>query len=307
LEKRGSAVVISAEAERDTDMHGDIDALRWSDPTFIHLRNNLWDAFADRTGLGKFDGYVANSTIPFYWPTEMQKLTASQNSDRVHLRGAIRSDMLRAWLPELGGTLGAYQILDATTLEEVNIRSDELYAIIDKAAARVRDTGRHTDLIILVETIAELLVWQYVIRLFYSCFISYASPDFALATRLHGDLERRGVQCWLATEDLKIGNKIRPTIDEAIRNSERLLLILSEASIRSEWVEFEVESAMEKEQISRKTMLFPIMADRSVLISETAWAAGIRRTRHIGDFCDWQTRQEYDLAFAKLLRDLSKA
>jgi len=35
-----------------------------------------------------------------------------------------------------------------------------------------------------------------------------------------------------------------------------------------------------------------------------AWAAKLRRTRHIGDFTNWADPQEYQQAFELLLRDL---
>jgi len=34
------------------------------------------------------------------------------------------------------------------------------------------------------------------------------------------------------------------------------------------------------------------------------WAADIRRTRHIGDFTQWQDHDVYQQAFDRLLRDL---
>ena len=49
---------------------------------------------------------------------------------------------------------------------------------------------------------------------FYSCFISYASKDHAFAERLYADLQNKGVRCWFAPEDMKIGDQIRPSIDE---------------------------------------------------------------------------------------------
>jgi uncharacterized protein YjbI with pentapeptide repeats len=52
---------------------------------------------------------------------------------------------------------------------------------------------------------------------FYSCFISHASQDRAFAERLHADLQNKGVRCWFAPEDMKIGDHIRPRIDETIR------------------------------------------------------------------------------------------
>nr|MDQ3820099.1 toll/interleukin-1 receptor domain-containing protein [Acidobacteriota bacterium] len=83
---------------------------------------------------------------------------------------------------------------------------------------------------------------------FYSCFISYSSKDQDFAERLYADLQNKGVRCWFAPEDLKIGDKIRDRIDESIRLRDKLLLILSEHSIASEWVEHEVESALEEER-----------------------------------------------------------
>jgi hypothetical protein len=35
-----------------------------------------------------------------------------------------------------------------------------------------------------------------------------------------------------------------------------------------------------------------------------AWAADIRRTRHIGDFSQWADDEAYKKAFKRLLRDL---
>ena len=51
---------------------------------------------------------------------------------------------------------------------------------------------------------------------FYSCFISYSSKDDDFAQRLHADLQQKGVRCWFAPEDLKIGDKFRMRIDESI-------------------------------------------------------------------------------------------
>src|SRR5208283_1364210 len=50
---------------------------------------------------------------------------------------------------------------------------------------------------------------------FYSCFISYSSKDDGFAQRLHADLQQKGVRCWFAPEDLKIGAKFRTRIDES--------------------------------------------------------------------------------------------
>ena len=144
---------------------------------------------------------------------------------------------------------------------------------------------------------------------FYSCFISYSSKDDEFAHRLHADLQDNGVRCWFAPEDLRIGDKFRARIDEAIRLHDKLLLILSEDSVNSTWVEDEVESALEKERKAKergeeRTVLFPIRLDSAVMDTDAAWAASIRRTRHIGDFSAWKDHDAHQKAFQRLLRDL---
>jgi len=144
---------------------------------------------------------------------------------------------------------------------------------------------------------------------FYSCFISYASEDHAFAERLYDDLQNKGVRCWFAPEDMKIGDPIRDTIDQQIRLREKLLLVLSSASLASVWVEDEVEAALEEERTSpdRRTVLVPIKIDHTVEETDRAWARQIKRKRHIGDFTSWKDDDAYQKALARLLRDLNAA
>jgi uncharacterized protein YjbI with pentapeptide repeats len=141
---------------------------------------------------------------------------------------------------------------------------------------------------------------------YHSCFISYSNKDGMLARRLHADLQTSGVRCWFAPKDLKIGDKFRQRIDEAIHLQDKLLLLLSNQSIASTWVESEVEAALEKEDRQQREILFPIRLDDTVMQTSQAWAATLRRTRHIGDFTNWTEPQAYQIAFDRLLRDLKK-
>jgi uncharacterized protein YjbI with pentapeptide repeats len=139
---------------------------------------------------------------------------------------------------------------------------------------------------------------------FYSCFISYSSEDQSFSERLHGDLQSKGVRCWFAPEDLKIGAEIRVGIDESIRLHDKLLLVLSETSVKSRWVEQEVETALTREREQHRTMLFPIRLDDTVMKINTGWPALIKNTRNIGDFRKWGNLESYQIAFDRLLRDL---
>jgi hypothetical protein len=139
---------------------------------------------------------------------------------------------------------------------------------------------------------------------YYSCFISYSSKDEAFAKRLHADLQNSGVRCWYAPEDMKIGDKIRPVIHESIRIHDKLLIILSEASVASDWVEDEVERALDLERERKKPVLFPVRLDAAVMESDSGWSGSIKRSRHIGDFTQWKEHDAYQESFERLLRDL---
>ena len=138
----------------------------------------------------------------------------------------------------------------------------------------------------------------------YACFISYGNADEDFARYLYIGLQDEGVRCWLAPESLKKGTKIRPAIDESARTYDKLLLILSQHSVESEWMGKEVETAFEMEHKRKQTVLFPVCLDDSVMETDRAWAANIRRTRHIRDFSNWKDHDAFQKAFGLLLRDL---
>jgi uncharacterized protein YjbI with pentapeptide repeats len=139
---------------------------------------------------------------------------------------------------------------------------------------------------------------------FYSCFISHSSKDQAFADRLHADLQNKGVRCWFAPHDLPIGAKIWDAIDEAIHLRDKLLVILSEASIASDWVEDEVNKAFAEERDRKETVLFPIRVDNTVMTTPEPWARKLRDQRKIGDFLQWEKPLEYQKSLKRLLRHL---
>jgi hypothetical protein len=141
---------------------------------------------------------------------------------------------------------------------------------------------------------------------FHSCFISYSSANQSFVDRLHADLQTHGVRCWYAPMDLKIGDKFRDKIEHSIKTHDKLLIVLSPDALASEWVEAEVEAALDEEKRAKRAILFPIRVDQSVLGTDNSWAAHVRRTRHIGDFSGWQDAATYRQSFDRLLRDLSR-
>lgn len=139
---------------------------------------------------------------------------------------------------------------------------------------------------------------------YHSCVLSYATDDQAFAEKLHADLTQQGVSCWFAPHDLKMGDKLRDKIYEAIQRQDKLLIVLSEHAIGSAWVEEEVDAALDREHLQKGTfLLFPIRLDDQVLQTSKAWAIAVRQ-RYIGDFRQWMDDAMYQRALQRLLRDL---
>lgn len=139
---------------------------------------------------------------------------------------------------------------------------------------------------------------------YHSCFISYSTKDEEFVEKLYADLKHNGVRCWYAPEDMVIGNKIRQAIDDAIHGHEKLLVVLSDNSVKSDWVEKEVETAFDRERRTGQLYLFPVRLDNAVIETDLAWAADIRRQRHIGDLTHWKDHDSYRAGFERLLKDL---
>jgi TIR domain len=87
---------------------------------------------------------------------------------------------------------------------------------------------------------------------------------------------------------------------------DKLLLILSENSIASDWVEDEVQKAFAEERDRKELVLFPVRLDEAVMEAPEPWARKLRDQRNIGDFRRWKHHDAYKQSFERVLRDLTK-
>jgi uncharacterized protein YjbI with pentapeptide repeats len=150
---------------------------------------------------------------------------------------------------------------------------------------------------------------------FYSLFISYSKKDKSFARRLHADLQSKGVRCWFAEHDIEGGETILEQIDQAIRHHDRLLLILSPASMSSEWVKTEIAKALKRGRNEQRRVLFPIrlvafkaLRNWECFDADTGKdSAREIREYFIPDFSAWKDHDSYQKAFDRLLRALKKA
>jgi hypothetical protein len=166
---------------------------------------------------------------------------------------------------------------------------------------------------VLIEYLPTLIGAMEPIQ-FYSCFISYSGKDDAFARRLHSRLASEKLRVWFAPEDMRGGKKSKDQIDGAIQMYDRLLLVLTESSMNSTWVRHEIKRARQKERDTRREVLFPISlvphseirkwecfdSDTGEDLAEKA------REYHIPNFSNWKDEDEFEKAFADLMRDLRR-
>jgi len=150
---------------------------------------------------------------------------------------------------------------------------------------------------------------------FFSCFISYSTKDEGFARRLYSRMRDEKLRVWFSPEDIKGGEKLHEQIERAIQLHDRLLIILSENSMQSEWVMTELRKARKQEIREKRRKLFPIRIVSFDAIRE--WecfdadsgkdlAVEIREY-FIPDFSNWKDHDRFEASFDRLLKDLCAA
>jgi hypothetical protein len=145
-----------------------------------------------------------------------------------------------------------------------------------------------------------------------SCFISYSHRDEEFAKKLYSRIKARHLPVWLAAEDMGEG-RIHEQIELAIRLHDRLLLVLSQNSISSAWVETEILWAIEDAIRGGTDKLLPIRLVAMDAIREWRLFSADNgrdlakeiREYHIHDFSDWQDTRAFNKAFHDLMQDIT--
>ena len=161
---------------------------------------------------------------------------------------------------------------------------------------------------------------------FFKCFISYSTEDEAFADRLSQDLNSGGIQTWKWDRDAVRGRDLHQSIDRAIRQFEKTILICSVNSLTSPQVEEEIVAALDKEKrimaknVERRrealaageqlpqvdsTILIPIRLDNTIFNWDSRLRTSVLR-RMIGDFSGTEAdNQKYRREFSQLVRGMS--
>ncbi len=88
-------------------------------------------------------------------------------------------------------------------------------------------------------------------------FLSYATEDRALASKIAHVLNANGIDTWWAEWEIAAGDSLRQKIDEGLRNCTHFLVLLTPTSLTKSWVNQEMDAGLVR-TLSEKTRFLPI-------------------------------------------------
>ena len=135
-------------------------------------------------------------------------------------------------------------------------------------------------------------------------FISYSHADGNFVGKVGDSLSEKGIRYWRDIHDMKSG-RIETQIDRAIRHNPTVLLVLSEKSIQSDWVEHEVRTARELEKELGRDTLCPVSLDDSW--KSSPWPKRVMEQvmeYNILDFSEWEDDSKFEDMFRRLIDGL---
>ena len=92
-------------------------------------------------------------------------------------------------------------------------------------------------------------------------FICYSHADKVFVDSLARTLVKNKTRVWLDRWELKVGDSLVQKIQDAITEADALLVVLSNASVESEWVKRELSAATIRELEEKRVLILPVVID----------------------------------------------
>lgn len=91
--------------------------------------------------------------------------------------------------------------------------------------------------------------------------LSYSHQDKDFAERLAVQLVRQKARVWIDQWELKVGDSILERIQSAIKTASALLVVLSKASVASEWCRKELSAGLMRELEEKRVLVLPVLLE----------------------------------------------
>src|SRR6266849_1326550 len=92
-------------------------------------------------------------------------------------------------------------------------------------------------------------------------FISYSHADKTFVNKLAAHLVRHNAHVWIDSWELNVGDSLIQRIQQAIQESSALLVVLSKASVQSEWCKKELSAGLVRELEEKKVLVLPVLVE----------------------------------------------
>lgn len=92
-------------------------------------------------------------------------------------------------------------------------------------------------------------------------FISYSHEDCEFVDQLFMQLLRHRVHIWLDRCEMKVGESLTSRIEDAITRAGALLVVLSKASVKSDWCRRELNAGLMRELKERQILVLPVLKE----------------------------------------------
>jgi hypothetical protein len=92
-------------------------------------------------------------------------------------------------------------------------------------------------------------------------FISYSHNDAHFVDKLAAHLVKGNASVWVDTWELNVGDSILNKVQDAIEGSDALLIVLSKASVQSEWCKKEISAGLMRELSEKKVVVLPVLLE----------------------------------------------
>lgn len=125
-------------------------------------------------------------------------------------------------------------------------------------------------------------------------FISHSSDDKPFVKKLKYDLELYAGITWVDVWELKVGDSIKQKINNAINENDYFCVVISQSSIESKWVKYEINIALLKELDKRNVSILPILLNEC------------NRPKCIEDRFYADFRSNYEIGLTKFLEAIAK-
>ena len=119
----------------------------------------------------------------------------------------------------------------------------------------------------------------------HDVFISYSSKNSTTAQAICHELEDNGVRCWMAPRNIPVGSKYASVITQAIKECKAVVLVFSEQSAISPWVESEINIAF-----SNRKPIVPYKIDAATLENYDEFYLMLNNRHWIEAYPDFKTR-----------------